>query len=162
MLVAPVTSADPPVIVRVILLVAFVAVPVLAAVLWSWQARRGRLARVSTRQSLSPRAFFDEYYGDSALGSEEVGAAIKEVSAVLGVPAGVIRPSDRFDTELAPARGWEFDDSAIELAWRLELMAKERGVSVDLVHIRTVDDFVRCYCRLLPRVPSAEEEPVGM
>jgi hypothetical protein len=62
----------------------------------------------------------------------------------LGGPAGCLRPSDRFDVELAPAKGWEFDDGLGRLTAVAEERLRTRGLDKGLVaQIKSVDDYVR-------------------
>jgi len=84
--------------------------------------------RFSDRRDLSQdelRATF-ETRGLSAI---EIDAFLEIVSQVTSIPVGKLRPQDRFDRELAPERGWEFDDGLEVLPD--ELFARFGGTAAD-------------------------------
>jgi hypothetical protein len=71
-----------------------------------------------------------------------------EIGSCLHVPPGQLRPADRFAVELAPTKGWDWDDDIAVLMRlakrRLELSGRSAS---DLVTISTVDDYVRLCAR---------------
>ena len=64
------------------------------------------------------------------------------VSEELGIPAEKLRPSDRFDAELAPEWGNEFDSGVAILAYDLKLAAKRHKRKLD-GNVHTLDDSLR-------------------
>jgi hypothetical protein len=83
------------------------------------------------------------FYAQSGISKVDLEAAFREVGRLLGVPAGCLRPSDRFDVELAPAKGWEFDDGLGRLTAVAEERLRTRGLDKGLVaQIKSVDDYV--------------------
>jgi len=84
------------------------------------------------------------FYGSSRVSRAELAQALGEVSSCLGVAANRLRPSDRFDKELAAERGWEFDDPLGALTAIAEKRLAKKGLDPKLVgQIMTVDDYVR-------------------
>ncbi|URL59395.1 hypothetical protein IM816_04605 [Luteibacter flocculans] len=69
------------------------------------------------------------------------------VSEELGIPAGKLRLSDRFDAELAPARGNEFDSAVAMLAYDLKLAAKRHKRKLDM-SVETLDGYLRLMSEL--------------
>jgi hypothetical protein len=69
-----------------------------------------------------------------------------EIAEVLRVPPGKLRPSDRFDIELAPVKGRKFDDNTIEVHWAAQRRLKQLGVDADITAIQTLRDYVAFFC----------------
>jgi len=63
------------------------------------------------------------------------------VAEELGIPVGKLRPSDRFDAELAPAWGNEFDSGVAILAYDLKLAAKRHKRKLD-ANVQTLNDYL--------------------
>lgn len=79
---------------------------------------------------------------------DTVEEALGIISIAADVPVGMLRPHDRFDKELAPVRGWEFDDGLAQLEWALKDRAQSKEAMNDLPRMETVADFVRAYHQL--------------
>lgn len=102
-----------------------------------------RIARFQERETLSLSQFWQEFYPSEEIGLESVAEALRLISDATEVATGKLRPTDRFAVELAPERGWEFDDGLAEVAWYVE--SKSKGSSEGL---ETVDDLIRVLDRL--------------
>lgn len=70
------------------------------------------------------------------------------VGGVAGVPAGALRPTDRFDRELKPRAGWEYDDPIFIFSGQLARDAASAGVAMKLEEVTTVDDAVHLMKRI--------------
>jgi hypothetical protein len=123
------------------------AVAVAAAIVWGAQASKGRRRTLRDRPELSVGEIHASYYADSSISKAVVERALGEISEDLGVPLGKLRPEDRFEVELGPARGWEFDDDLSDLAARARHRLAESGALPDVAPIRTVDDYIRLVAR---------------
>lgn len=66
----------------------------------------------------------------------------------LALPAEKLLPSDRFDVELRPARGWEMDSGKGILLSELGKLARTKGVQVDLQQISTLYDYLNAMARV--------------
>ena len=97
---------------------------------------------------MSPGQFFEQFYADSGLPRELVLSLLDEIAAATEVPASILRPGDRFAEELAPVKGYEFDDGLVELKWIAERRERMLEVKLDLEEIRTVDDYIRTMAKL--------------
>jgi hypothetical protein len=85
--------------------------------------QRAKLRRLGRRDPLSDLTLMALF---SAAGAPD-NMAIRFLDAVAraaDIPRGFLRPADRFDAELAPERGWEFDDGIALLPW---VLASEFG-----------------------------------
>jgi hypothetical protein len=70
-----------------------------------------RRKRFENRDEISLEEFMAGCEAGPALDCELVQWLTNELAAAIGIRPGQLRPNDRIDTELAPERGWEFDDS---------------------------------------------------
>ena len=115
---------------------------------WSLIPHRRRLMRFRQREELALDTIFTDFFGASGFPRPLVLELWNEVASLLRVPPGKLRPSDRFDKELAPVEGWEFDDEIGDLNWAAEKRLKELGKSADLPEIQTIRDYIEFFCRL--------------
>ena len=114
-------------------------------VAWIWQARvRGaRNNFLETRPEMTVDEIYEKFYPDKIVSKETVSRALTEIASALEVPAGRLRPSDRFAKELAPPAGWENDDElgALALLTKDRLAKSKAKATVENIH--TVDDYIR-------------------
>jgi hypothetical protein len=106
--------------------------------------RRVRIKRIADREPLSPDQIFSRYYKDSGLKEDFVVLVWGDIAKILALPAGKLRPCDKFNDELKPLTGWYFYDDHLEdlLTWA-DKYARNRGASVDPGEFKTLDDLVR-------------------
>lgn len=114
------------------------------AVLAVREMRRLRLQRFAGRESWSGSEFYEAFYAGSGIKQEVVVEARDYVAKVLNVPPSLLRATDRFDSELAPPKGWE-TPLISDLAY-----LKRYGIIVDKLRVRpvwrtiqTLDDLIR-------------------
>lgn len=115
-------------------------VAIVAVRVWERQTSKSRRRTLQGRPDLTIDQIFECYYASTDVGLSVVREAFRDISETLDVPAGKLRPSDRFDVELGPTVGWEYDDVVNDLVAH----ATQR---LDALHdstpVRTVDDYVR-------------------
>jgi hypothetical protein len=122
---------------------AAVAVIVLVRV-WETKTQRGRRAIFLQRSDMLLPEMHQRFYSDSAITEAHLERALGDIAKHLGVPATRLRPTDRFDTELAPTPGWTFDDEMADLEWIAQDSLRNHGVDpLRVSFVRTVDDYVR-------------------
>jgi len=109
-----------------------------------------RIARFHERATLSFEQFWREFYPGEEVRLESIAEALRLISDATEVAPGKLRPTDRFTAELAPERGWEFDDGLAEVAWYVEWESKGSSAGLE-----TVDDLIR----LLDRLEHRPEPP---
>jgi len=120
---------------------------VVALLIGQRDEKRKKLLRFQDRPEMSEEEFFSIYYKESGIAKEIVSEVLMEVSNAIAIPAAKIRPSDRFDYELAPVKGWEFGDGIVEIDWFVRREMKKAGVHKP-AQLQTVDDLIRYVARL--------------
>ena len=121
---------------------------VAGVLVWEYLTRRERRKRLSGRRDLPLETVYTEFFAAYRLPKELVLDLWKEVATSFGMPPGLLRPSDRFDKELGPVKGLEFDDDIIVLEQRAKMRLHKLAVKVDLSKIETVRDYVELFCKL--------------
>jgi hypothetical protein len=115
---------------------------------WNFLPRRQRLKRFHGRPNLSLEQIHSKFFGQTNFPKELVSELWKEVAESLRLPPGKLRPTDRFDQELAAPKGWEFDDEILDVQWAAERRRKRSEIKTDLSQIKTVGDYVEFFCNL--------------
>jgi hypothetical protein len=114
------------------------------ALFWTGTSARARRDVLGGRMSLTPEEVRANYYAGTSVALAAIHAALHEIGSCLQVPPGQLRPTDRLSIELAPPRGWDWDDGLAVLRRlakrRLELCGRR---TEDAATIVTVDDYVR-------------------
>ncbi|MGN6093415.1 MAG: hypothetical protein ACTHOL_13770 [Luteibacter jiangsuensis] len=100
------------------------------------------MAIPSHRETLPLQAIYDEAGYLDQIPFDVFRELMTHVSEELGIPAEKLRPSDRFDAELAPEWGNEFDSGVAILAYDLKLAAKRHKRKLD-GNVHTLDDYLR-------------------
>lgn len=85
---------------------------------------------------------YARYYVDSGLDREAVVRCFRFLATELALPTSRLRPTDRFDEELAPVIN-SYDSGYNLVLWTLEKEARNRGVQ--LSRIETIDDYIRAW-----------------
>ena len=129
--------------------VAVVVLAVVGGVLaWNFIPQRRKLERFADREDLSLDSIYSRFLAANNLPKGLVLELWNEVANRLRVPPGKLRPSDRFDNELAPVKGWELDDDTVEVHWAAQRRLKSLGVNADTGEVRTLRDYVEFFCKL--------------
>ncbi len=140
--------------------VLFIAVLVLGgAAVWrggraALRERRGRLA---AREKLTLDAWYSRYYRDTDVSQDLVERVVTLISESLGVDAGKLRPTDRFDRELRPPHGWQLDDGVMSVADTLKSDAKRVHVPLDELRMDTVDAVIRSWAIISSRTGTTAD-----
>jgi len=96
-----------------------ILVSMIGALVWTYYVRKTKRARFGGRESLSARDLCRQFL-TAELTEDEVLGFLEDVSRACDVPRGKLRPDDRFDRELAPVPGWEYDDGLSILPDKLQ------------------------------------------
>ncbi len=122
-----------------------IALAITAVAVWTRpQKRRLRVKR----EDLDFRTIVECFYAGTDVTMEDVTRAHTRISEATGVPAGALRPDDRFDRELKPRAGWKYDDSIFILSDELARDAASVGLSVNLAEVVSVRDAVHLMKRI--------------
>lgn len=121
----------------------------------TWYVRRVRTSRFTGRETLSPEEIYRRYFHDTGLRQDVVVRQWQETAKSLELPSELLRPTDRFDTELRPLAGWPLYDDQVEhlFAWAMG-QAKMRGTSIDLSGVATLGHFVALAAWVRERMES--------
>jgi hypothetical protein len=122
-----------------------------AALTWAYVPRRKRLKRLDGRDDLSIDQIYTEFFAGNNLPKELACELWNEVATCLRLPPGKLRPTDRFERELAAPKGWEFDDDIVDIQFASNRRLKRSGVQADLSQIKTIGDYVEFFCKFPPR-----------
>ena len=126
---------------QILVLVVFIAI----TAAWLYRAGRAadakRAALFSDREELKLAEWEQRFAQGKNLDLVRLRKSLRDLAVTLDIPAGKLRPTDRFDVELAPTKGWEADDAASVLS---SLIQKRRlSGQTRALEIRTVDDYLR-------------------
>jgi hypothetical protein len=114
---------------------------VVASALFS---RRERRRRFGGREYLEPEEIYSRYYRDTGLTKELVVRVWEECAETLSVESGKLRPSDRFDRELAGLDRLRLtQDDASRLLEDASLKARQARVAFESDTVATLDDLIR-------------------
>jgi hypothetical protein len=97
--------------------------------------------RLGDRQCLSSEAICEQFFRE--LPKKDVEAVLGELALALEVPLGLLRPNDRFDTDLAYPRGFGYDGRMESLAATFRMHLARQGMAEVENYPETVGDFVR-------------------
>jgi hypothetical protein len=75
----------------------------------TWRMIVKKRKRFADRPDLSPEES-QRQFNATDLSSVDFQMFIRQIAEATDIPQGKLRPTDRFDLELAPTKGWEFDD----------------------------------------------------
>jgi hypothetical protein len=121
------------------------AVSATAAVIWTKSQRRRLDPR---RDVLDFGTILQRFYSGSDVTLADVEQTYTRISEATGVPPGALRPEDRFDRELKPSHGWEYDDPIHLFSDDLAQDAASVGLAVKLEEVVTVDDALHLMKRI--------------
>jgi hypothetical protein len=132
------------------LLAIAVCVAVTAVALVAWGRAQKRVVD-QDREVLDFGTIVQQFYAGTDITAVDVERAFTRISEVMGVPAGALRPDDRFDGELEPRAGWEYDDPIFIFSDELARDSANAGLTVKLEEVATVDDALRLMKRIATR-----------
>lgn len=125
------------------ILIAVIGAIALAAVGFTIRSRKARqgLSVLEAREALSDDEIYRRFYAASGLSKAAVIEVWHEVASVLRVPAERLQPSDRFGKDIGAH--WITSEELDALGVVAQERAVRQGLTVDLVSIETVDDYVK-------------------
>lgn len=121
------------------------ALAIVVTALWTRKQKR-RLD--PQRDVLDFGTIVQRFYAGSDVTFDDVEQAYTRISEATGVPPGALRPADRFDRELSPRAGWEYDDPLHIFSDELARGAAKAGLTVTLEEVATVDDALHLMKRI--------------
>lgn len=115
--------------------------------------QRNARVRLGERIALTDEEVFRQFYTPSDLDFQEVAELWHEISKVLKVPVGRLRPSDRFGADIGTY--WITSEELDALSETARQRASRQGIDVDFATIKTVDDYVKCFAGAKVGAPGA-------
>lgn len=102
-----------------------------------------KLPRFSGRENLTLREIHTQYFLKSGIPCDVFGQLWQELANLMELPSGLLRPDDRFQQELAPDKGNEWDDPVGLVPDLIRRRYKEAGLPVpDINDLQTVRDYI--------------------
>lgn len=105
------------------------------------RARRGLEVRFANRPNLEFEQFFKGYYS-GRVEKDLLRELLDHVAQELSIPSEKLRPTDRFDSELLPAPGWDFDAANRTLLVELSRLARKKRSAFNIKDVKTLDDYL--------------------
>ena len=102
-----------------------------------------KLKRFEGRERLTAEKIHDDFYA-----GYEIGKFLelwKEIASAVEVPPELIRPTDRFDTELGPVKGFRVAGETDDLQDAFMRRCQQRHLDPQNVKVETVDDYIRLF-----------------
>lgn len=121
------------------------AVTLVGVIIWERAQKRHLDPK---REVLDFETIARRFYAGTGVTVEDVERAYTRIADATGVRAGALRPDDRFDRELKPRPGWEYDDPIFIFSDELARGAESAGLAVKLEEIITVDDVLHAMKRI--------------
>jgi len=131
--------------------VTFIVTMVLAVAGYFYVQRNSKLEmerRFADREHLDIERVCDLFCQGGLTDRPMVRELIEHVAGVLSVSPSVLRPTDRFEFELRPARGSEFDSDRNTLLLDLARLAKKRKQPLDTASIKTLGDYLQAMAKV--------------
>lgn len=127
----------------VIVLLALCTLGSLAAYFVMRQRLPLKLQRFSGRERLSIRQIHDDFYPEYEM--VRFSELWNEIASGVEVPPELMRPTDRFDQELGPVKGFEVASEMDDLEEAIGRRCQQRGLDFRTVRIDTVDDYIKLF-----------------
>ena len=105
--------------------------------------KRQKIKRLGSRTMMSGSEFYERNYASAGLPRELVLELLDGLGNALEVPPGLLRPSDRFQVELAPLKGWGAMDDRLDLYDLMTRVEKKYDIKLRPSEIETVDHYIR-------------------
>jgi hypothetical protein len=116
-----------------------------AAWVWTKKEHNTIQERFKDRIEIPPIDQLRSTFNSKDLDVERALAVWEKIAGNLQVSPGKLRLTDRFDIELAPSIGWEFDSTLADLNQQLTSLV-DRKKSVNLASIKTIKDYLTLLC----------------
>lgn len=111
----------------------------------SWPTQL-RLKRFAARPTLDWGQIYAQFFAGTSFPKQLVCELWLEVARTLRLPPGKLRPSDRFDKELAAVEGWEEGDESEQMPMVAERRMDGIGCNAAFAEIETLRDYVEFFC----------------
>lgn len=124
--------------------------------LWKWQYQKNLVQRFAEREPCQIVDLLQKRFSNETIVYACAIEVWKDIATVLGVKPELLRLDDRFDKELAPPTGWEFDSHMVDVEAVIFRHAKRRGVNVDITRMYSLSDCIQQLCGI---ANAKQEDP---
>lgn len=107
-----------------------------------------KLKRFNGRKPLSIEKIHEIFYPDYEMGI--ITELWNEIASNVEVSPELIRPTDRFDVELGPVKGFPIAGEIDDLEDAFTRRCKDQSVDFHKVKIETVDDYIKLFAPSVP------------
>jgi hypothetical protein len=132
--------------------VALLVLTAVLAALSERERRRLKISRFVARELVPVDRLIESLPGRTAFTGSSLVQCWKTAASVLKIDPRLLRPSDRFDHELAPVKGFPVEDELVELGELLQEVIDESGMTEDYANcdlkLETFGEYVRFLARL--------------
>ena len=104
-----------------------------------------KLQRFRDRERLSIKQIHDQFYPDYEI--VLLSDLWTELASAAEVPPELMRPTDKFDGELGPVKGFELACEMDDLEEALMRRCQQRGLDIRNLNVETVDDYIRLFAK---------------
>ncbi len=126
----------------------FLAIQIVIFVVRNFGRIRRKRKRFAHRSALPCDRIYQTYFAESGLDQIDVQESWQELATTLKLDSQRLRPTDRFDRELAPVAGTTKLDELDVLEAVLAIRVRARSLqAVDLETLDTIDDYIRATSR---------------
>ena len=124
----------------------FILVVSLVALVIITFSERQRRERLENRCSMTGDQIYDRFFASRGFPKELVLELWDEIATVVQLPAGLLRPTDRFDEELAPLEGADlwYDYASVHAV--AERRMDKCGFTGGSSQIKSVGDYIEFFC----------------
>jgi len=102
-----------------------------------------KLSRFDGREHFSLKALHDNFYPRYEM--ETFAELWSEIASAVEVPPGLMRPTDKFEGELGPVKGFEVASEMDDLEEALMRRCEQAQLDYRKVKVETVDDYIRLF-----------------
>jgi hypothetical protein len=102
-----------------------------------------KLQRFKDRERLSIGQIHKKFYPDYEM--KKFVEVWMEIAFAVEVPPELLRPTDRFDSELGPVKGFEIASETDDLEEAIIRRCRERHLDFSKLEIKTVDDYIKIF-----------------
>ena len=131
-----------------ILIVLICAVAIIGT---GWRINKKRISerkgRFRDRQRIQLDLVFERFYKGRGLDSEKVKNALRTVGQLLGIDPELLLPSDTFDNELGPVKGYFIEDEKVDLMEWVRKETAATNIGLPKKGINTLEDLVVLLCQ---------------
>lgn len=115
------------------------AIAIAGITIYFRKARKNRDALIGGRKEVSLHQIYATDFADCDIPEELFNKLWNELADILEVPAGRLRLTDRFQVELAPSKGYAFNDPINDV---MRLVGRAIANSTSATNVESIRDYI--------------------